>query len=126
MRSIGSAAASIAHSPSAADSGSGSAPPFATICPNACASVAAAGTNKSGARSRTSSKVEATDDKVLESAPNVSASRVTSVPNPTPAEFGPMGDGVGPGPSAAFSEEVFGGINLDASFLQRPLDLRLL
>src|SRR5262245_21558586 len=122
MRSIGSFSASSAHSPSAAWTGSASTTPPACSWANACASVPAAGTNRSGARSRTSSNTDATRVRVVPSALNSSARRPTSARSPTPGSCSAPatpGESAAPGPP---SEEEFGGINRDAPFFQRALE----
>src|SRR5690348_3941567 len=83
-------------------------------------SVPAAGTNRSGARSRTSRNSVATRVMVWESAPNSSASRPTRARGPTP-DPEPAADAGSP-PSASLSEEEFGGIDWDTALLQRAFD----
>ena len=80
----------------------------------------AAGTARSGARSRTSSDNDATRARVWVSAPNSSARRPTSALRPTPVSA-PAAVAES-GASAPLSDEEFGGINMDTALLQRAFD----
>src|SRR5262245_48073412 len=89
---------------------------------SAAASVLEAGPNRSGARSRTSTKTDATVASVAASAPNSSASRPTSAFTPTTDSVAPPASASGaPGMP---SDEELGGVNRNASLFQRALDVR--